>query len=354
MSSNRKGKLLEDIVALMHTLPNIKVEKRKWLPPIRQGSGVADGGGGEIDVLITSSVDCYPVRIAFECKNWGKPISGKEISEFAAKLDYVGIPRQFGIFVSLKGYTKNAVSRANDAGIRLLIASGITKDRLSLEIREAITSVVYLLANVEEFNLSSDCPPESGSSELLLFKDEKGNPCGTVGHLIWIAWLNGEIPLELGSHPLPIKIPPGWHQVVNGVPYKCHKIMAIVRVMGLTATRKGKSSQVALVDYITGKPQKAHFEVRFPKPPSRSLFKQVLTEDELKQSLEHTGIKFIHRLRLPRIICGPMFWPPSQKATERFMGLVTSQIDQKNDEVIIPTFEEIEGIGISAAWDKIG
>ncbi len=62
-SSVAKGELVEEIVEKMHANPNVGVQRRVFLDPL------AGSGKREIDVLLTSSVAGYPVRLAIECKN---------------------------------------------------------------------------------------------------------------------------------------------------------------------------------------------------------------------------------------------------------------------------------------------
>src|SRR3712207_2531643 len=105
--SAAKGRLVEEIVEKMHGSPNVSVQRRVFLEPV--------GGGGrkrEIDVLLTSSVAGYPVRVAIECKNEAKKIGSPEIDAFVGKLQHVGIPPQLGIYVSTSGYTGGAIERA--------------------------------------------------------------------------------------------------------------------------------------------------------------------------------------------------------------------------------------------------
>lgn len=62
-ASAAKGRLVEEIVEKMHADSNVKVERRAFLDPV--------GGSRkrEIDVVLTSNVGGYPVRLAIECKN---------------------------------------------------------------------------------------------------------------------------------------------------------------------------------------------------------------------------------------------------------------------------------------------
>ncbi len=119
--SATKGKLVEEIVQKMHDSPNVKVERRVFL------DSVGGSGKREIDILLTSSVAGYPVRLAIECKNEKTPIGSPKIDAFVGKLQDVGIPSQLGIYVSASGYTGGAIERARKAGIKTLVLTGLTR-----------------------------------------------------------------------------------------------------------------------------------------------------------------------------------------------------------------------------------
>ena len=52
------------------------------------------------------------------------------IQQFKGKLDEVGIPNQLGKFVSTSPYTRGAKSSAEEAGITLLLLSGLDEKKL--------------------------------------------------------------------------------------------------------------------------------------------------------------------------------------------------------------------------------
>src|SRR4051812_25494191 len=102
MTAKRKGDILEDLVAMMHEVPGVVVEKRKKLPVLLSKTGRRR----EIDVLITSNVVGYPVRFGIGCKNEAKLLDTAAVDSFVRILKEVGIPVQHGILVSAKGYTR--------------------------------------------------------------------------------------------------------------------------------------------------------------------------------------------------------------------------------------------------------
>src|SRR5215207_9464070 len=142
--SMSKGRLVEEIVEKMHANPNVRVQRRVFLEPV--------GGGRkrEIDVLLTSSVAGYPVRVAIECKNEANKIGSPKIDAFVGKLQHVGIPTQMGIYVATSDYTGSAIERAREAGIKTLVLTGLTKDRLSAAVERAFQSMVYLFADLAQ------------------------------------------------------------------------------------------------------------------------------------------------------------------------------------------------------------
>src|SRR5436190_1367238 len=100
-STVSKGRMIEAIVASMHESDGVKVERNVKLPPTRSQEPTR-----EIDILLSSQVCGYPVRYVFECKNERKRIGVEYIDAFVGKLQDVGIPTQYGIFVTTSDYSK--------------------------------------------------------------------------------------------------------------------------------------------------------------------------------------------------------------------------------------------------------
>ena len=133
-----KGKIVEGIVALLHEQPGISVKRNVYLK-------TTDGADKrEIDVLISGQLVGYPTRIAIECKNYKTEIGKADIDAFIGKLNDLGFPTQHGIYVSTSRYTKGALKRAKNAGVRTLNLDGLTRDRLSAAIYDALQSIIYL------------------------------------------------------------------------------------------------------------------------------------------------------------------------------------------------------------------
>ena len=134
---------------MMHEMPGVFVEKRKKLPVLHSKTGRRR----EIDVLITSSVAGYPVRLGLGCKNEAKALDTPVVDGFIRILEEIGIPVQQGILVSASGYTADAKDAAKTRGIKTLVFEGLGADRLRQEISAAIQSTVFLLITQTAFNM---------------------------------------------------------------------------------------------------------------------------------------------------------------------------------------------------------
>ena len=87
MTAKAKGDILEDLVAMMHEVPGVLVEKRKKLPVLLSNKKRKR----EVDVLITSNLAGYPIRIALGCKNEAKALDTAAVDNFVGILTEVGI-----------------------------------------------------------------------------------------------------------------------------------------------------------------------------------------------------------------------------------------------------------------------
>lgn len=347
----RKGTLVEAIVALLHDLPGVKVERNVELPP-KHGDQTRRR---EIDVLLTSHVAGYPVRIAFSCKNERKKIEPGAIGEFIDELDDVGIPPQQGIFVCVNGYTSGALDRAKEKGIRTLVLKGLSKDRLTSEIAEAFQFTVYLLAEVAKMSVTNEMGTAEYKGQYFLFFDDKQRPCGSVLDLVLSWWQHSAPTITLGEHNLDLDFPQGWHQFLDGKPVRVLAISATVKVRGLIIVLAGKLKQHALIDPLAQTIERSLTQVEFdlPRGPKAALpLKAVNTEEELKAFTHRPGrVRVTSRIKLPRILCGPIYYPVSERVArlmrERFKKFKTDEISNPSAF----TLEEMEGTDLSTAWE---
>lgn len=317
---NDKGILLEEVVAMLHDYEHVKVEKNVKLQP-KSGD---KSRKIEIDVLLTAIVAGYPIQIAIQCKNYGKKITREQIGAFKDSLDDVGIPYQHGIIVSVHGYQSGATKRAKELGIKALELKGLTKDRLAIEIEKAYQFFVYFLATVTEIHIQNNL--QSINSPYIDFYDENRKYCGDVNDLIVSRWRQGEIPLVIGEYETQLRIPEGWYHFRQDKIVKIFSISFKVKVTGRVLELIGKLQTLSLVESETQKSEKFKISAEFNSSDEiKKLNEKVLTgfqgkiaetETELKNILNQSSIKVIHRIRLPRIISGSCFMPMSERVAE--------------------------------------
>ena len=314
--TSRKGHIVEQIVAKLHETPNILIETRAMLTPL-----VGKGRKREIDILISTDVAGYPVRIAVECKNEARPILETAIDAFFGKLTDIGIPTQYGIFVSTSRYTQGAERRAKAAGIKLLRLSGLTADRLSAAVMTAFQSVIHLFMSVRsvviEYHSKANSPPNAA------FVNESGKLMGTLFDVIWASWISGRISGDLGNHDTRVAVPEGWGQIVDGLFERIEEIEASISVCALVFTYKGQVIQHALVETGSNQPDKWSLDAKFDRETGPIALTQITSEDDLQEHIRSDpGICMTTgRFILPRIgaYCrfGKMLWPPSEKSAAR-------------------------------------
>lgn len=68
----------------------------------------------QIDILIEDFIAGYTIKIAVECKDWGKPLDVSNIEEFVGKLNDLKLTK--GVMVAKSGYTKAAKNYAKSIG----------------------------------------------------------------------------------------------------------------------------------------------------------------------------------------------------------------------------------------------
>jgi hypothetical protein len=347
--STAKGRLVEEIVEKMHGSSNVRVQRRMFLKPV--------GGGRkrEIDVLLTSSIAGTPVSIAIECKNEAKKIGSPEIDTFVGKLQDVGIPSNFGIYVSVNGYTGGAIERARKAGIRTLVLTGLTKDRLSAAVTRAFQSMVYLFADIAQLQVQNEVSTVEEFADLSIFYDADGVPRATLGDMVWRAWVEGSVPSDLGEHELSFQVPDGWHNVVDGKKVPARTVSAVIRVVGFVVTFSGEARQHTLFDAANKRAERWMTDLAFdgslePSYPMRDFG----AEEELREYLEkQEAVKVVGRLRLPRIRAGAMYWPPSERTTKKVGELMEAYKAGKIPDPRPLKFAEIEGMDLNTVFEPI-
>ena len=344
-----KGKLVEQIVAAMHDAHGATVSRNVKLPSI------GSSRKREIDVLIEANVSGYPVRIAVECKNLDVKVDPERIDAFVGKLQAVGIPVQHGIYVAVKGYTPGALDRAVAAGIRPLVLTGLTSERIAAAVSEAYQSIIYLLPSVESLTVSNDVASVVESAELLAFYDDSGFICATVPDMLWEMWRDGRIPRDIGKHDIEVPLDPSWHSIINGAKSRPLSIHATVHVRGLVITIRGQSSLHQLVNASDSQVEKTQLAAQFtPDEPELPVL-AVESEAELEAAIEHGDALSVSvgRFPLPRIVLFRMYWPPSERLAATLEQAYSAYARGEGPNPASLTLAEIEGTSLNSVWDPI-
>jgi hypothetical protein len=270
----------------------------------------------------------------------------------------VGIPSSLGIYVSVNGYTGGAIDRARKAGIRTLVLTGLTKDRLSAEVERAFQSMVYLFAEIYQLQAERakhELTTVDGFLELCSYYDTDGVLQDVLPHIVWRAWMEGSISSEVGKHELRFQLPEGWHNIVDGKMVPARPLTTVIRVLGFVVTFSGEARQHTLLDAANKSTERLLTDFAFdgslePSYPMRAFG----TEEELLKYLEkQESAKLVGRLRLPRIKAGAMYWPASERTTKKL-----AEIRKAYEAGEIPDprplkFAEIEGMDLNTVFEPI-
>jgi hypothetical protein len=349
-STRAKGDFVEEIVASMHRMPGITVERNVFLP-------AKDGSGREreIDVLLSSQVAGYPVRVAIECKNQKKPIEVAGISEFVGKLLDVGIPCQHGIYVSKSRYRSGAILHAESAGIRALIFKELSLDSLAESVRQAFQSLVYLLAAIAGIRVKNDIAEAENDWQILVFCDKDGHARTTIPDLVWQEWISGGLPDGIGLHRLTIEIPDDWRQIVDGKVVRVAGVEVDIQVTGHVVTIPGSVSHYELIDASSQKTERSQVEAEFEISSDTYPVTTFTVEEELQKFIHRgSGISLsIGRFRLPRIRFGAIYWPPSERVAQEAIRLMRAFAEGKIQDPRPFKLAEMEGSDMKELWAPI-
>lgn len=341
-SQREKGSVLEDLVAMLHGIPGVKVEKRIRLPSIRPNSRRKR----EIDVLLTSRVAGYPVRIAIECKNLKSPVKSKHVDKFLSVLSDVGIPIVNGILVSASGYRSDALDLAREAGLQPLIFEGLNTEQLWLEVDSAIQSVIFHMATWDTMSrLSGAGSVAEFPTPIVMidFPEELGEGTPAILTLLCLLWQQNRIPSRLGTHHLAIRLPRVFRFSSEEEPMSDGLVMLVYRVEALVGTIEGTASAAMLRNAADSSVEKVHIATAFEATDEPLQLRRFESEEELEAFIGQASVRLVTRVKVPRIASEWSFWPPSRRAAE--------EIRRRRQEGEEPTFEEIEGSSLNRAWD---
>lgn len=305
-ASNKKGRILEDVVARLHNVNGLRAVPRQKFPSLRTPERVR-----EIDVLIEASIGPYPFRIPVECKNWGNPVGVEDIDAYEGKLNDIGMIVRGAIYVAASGYESGAFSKGSDLGMVLLTIDGLTPDRLAEQLHHAVAGTLFLLPYIGEITFES---PHSGFPVLVNPEGEFG---GSIFDLAWKAWMD-DPSLLLEERQGSIPVPEGWGSVGDGGFAQIPEVRFRLKKKGHLLKRSGSVAAAFLRD-PHGQPTLGHVQASFESPMGKFNLSYVTTEAELSQELEQERpvLSALVRVKTPRVVIGGKYgnlaWPPDDK-----------------------------------------
>jgi hypothetical protein len=338
-----KGRILEEVVARLQQAGFQDVQTRVKFP-----------SGREVDVLVTTPGPIQPLRVPFECKNLASKVGPRQIGKFRDKLEDIGLPVPYGIFVTTTGYTKGALRRAKELGIQILLVRGLTNDRLQIAVHGAMRSTVILFLSVHGIQPMSDTAGPGQFFEKTIpgaaFDQSLTLPDGSlprIEHLLARLadlWCSGHIPRTLGTHGGVFRPPDGFKVSPAMEPLQSGVIWINLRVYGVVFPTSGTARATGLWDAASGIPAQLRLDLSFSgASPIRSelVFE---SEDELRDYLEgqNFGFQVVTRLAVPRVQFQHFWWPVSPQAVGRADAL-RSQGDALS-------FENVEMGSLTVGW----
>jgi hypothetical protein len=130
-----------------------------------------------------------------------------------------------------------------------------------------------------------------------------------------------------------------------------------VAVVGVIVTKAGKATSHALINADGGMLFKQHVSTKFDIPNGEETFPVTIvrTDDELNAFISRQGSVNITvgRFRLPRMLIGPAFYPPSERTARITIGLAKAFEAGKIPDPRPYSFEELEGTDLSTIFEPI-
>ena len=328
-----KGRIAESLVAALHENDDSTQVECNVKLPAKNGSGRTR----EVDVLLTGSVGGYTLRVAIECKNYSKRIGVEKIGEFADKLRDVGLPRENSIFVSAVGFTKDALERAADYGIRPLLLEGLDDNRLGARVFGAIGSTLYIVPTLVQTGcnatgipgLDLTHRPELNAESLpTTVFDVNQNRDLWLADIAATVWNQGLVDPQLGLTDVTLDFRDDYTWALNfeGHTMRLDKLTLSFEIKALAYTLTGQGERFALRDVVSQSLVKHKQEAHFPPHFIRNLT-ELKTQGELeayqKQCDAITGEEwhFTRVIHLPRVKCGDFYHPVSQRVQDKIIAL---------------------------------
>jgi hypothetical protein len=161
---------------------------------------------------------------------------------------------------------------------------------------------------------------------------------------------------SLGGHELLLELPSHWNFVLDDNVIPVTSMEAVIDVNGLFvgSTRQATGNFYSLVNAFDNTVNRNLIEVKMDVSESECVQTWLHSEYELQKLLERPEKVCLNlRIRLPRIIAGGIYWPPSARVQKRINELMRAF---EAGEIADPrpfSFPEIEGFNIHTAFEAV-
>jgi len=213
-------------------------------------------------------------------------------------------------------------------------------------LNEALQSFTYLVAEIYQYDRFDDVPngePASQPHEELPGQFGMGLP-GINGY-VWHKWVTGALTQLPGQHTLFLRLPPNFRFGPDEPALRSGLVIVTLHVVAHVARIPGTAKHFTLKNASTSQIEKVRVEASFESPKRPLELEAINSEEEL--NCYHDSLRgrhvFAGIIRVPRIVAGQIFWPPSLEALERIRRLRS-----QGEEV---TFAKVEGRDLSKAWE---
>lgn len=141
-------------------LYNFKIENRS-------------GRKREIDILIVGIINGIEIKIAIECKDYKNKVSVEKIEAFNSKCLRIPSINKM-IFISKKGFQKDAINAANEFGIELYKLENIDEEEVKKWMIVALPKPVNVERRIEGLQIVAKVPiPEFNGNDLVFLPGDK-------------------------------------------------------------------------------------------------------------------------------------------------------------------------------------
>lgn len=330
-ANKTKGDLLENVVAKLPFKTGWLVKKRQRLPVLK--SRIARSR--EIDVLYSIEVGGNRIRYAVSCKNEKGKVGVKEIGDFLTALNEVGIRPTNALFVSVKGFTKDAKDCSFTNGLQICTYSGLNRNRDAQQIATAFFRQTYYLINDFTLNVFSFVPgcASDESSHIKLDIADSEDVKERLLHEVWKLWIGGKLPTKIGEQILHFKPKDSlhtWHAIAD------------LKIEGYCFVKTGAFTHGVLQDHETSEMVAGRFDAKFEEISESIELRKLESEQDFGIKAATGQLHISSKVRVPRILThGVGFFPLTVEEAERA---------KFNFESGSPIFDSTRPVNIDDAW----